>query len=103
MHRTNAWAAQTRWLTDQTYVSPNPGIWTDKITRRDRASGMTESELKRHRKGLADGYGHLPPRTKQEAAIVVVERALNALPARVRNGVTARMKWDLVEKVQNNR
>jgi len=96
---TNAWAAQTRWLTDKTYYSETPGIWTDRISRRDRASGVTDSELKRHHGGrgaLADAFGNLPPRNRSDAARVIVERIMARLSPSQRAAITPRQKWDIV-------
>jgi len=98
----NGWAAQTKMLCVKRYFSETPGIWTDRVTRRDRASGVTDTELKRIHKGRGDCSGNLPPVTKWEAAKQLVERALNGMSLAQRDAVTPRMKWEMVERVAGN-
>ena len=101
----NGWAKQTARLSDKTYYSPTPGIWTDKLTKSDRRCQLTDNELKRHHGGrgvLADAFGNLPSRNKAEAARIMVERVMNTLTPAQRAKITPRMKWDLVAAVADS-
>ena len=95
MSEMTAWQAQTRWLSDHRYYSPKRGIWHDRITRRDRLMMVTNSDLR----GLRDSSGNRAPRTRAEAAKMLVERAMDALPPAERRAITPAMKWHLVDRM----
>jgi hypothetical protein len=96
MPKTTAWQSQTKWLSDRRYYSERPGIWTDKVTSRDRNPAVRDRELTRKR-GVADGFGHFKPRNVRELAVVIIERAINKLPTAQRQAITPRMKWEAVD------
>lgn len=96
MARTTGWQAQTKWLTDQHYVSDKHGIWEDKVTRRDRECTVTDSDYRKVR-GRSDCSGNFKPRTAWERAKLAVESLMRTMPATQVGAITPRMKWELVD------
>jgi len=97
----SAWQSQTKWLSDQTYYSPKAGIWEDRITRRDRASLVTDGEMKRimglGKSKLADSLGNLPSRNRYTQAKTLVERLMFKLPQVARDRIAPELKWRVVD------
>ncbi len=103
MSKATAWQAQTKWLSDQRFVSSKrrQSIWTDRVTRGHRESRVTDREIVRKRDAVLDGYGNFISErmTKRDMARIIVERQMNTLAPARRAEITAAQKWKWVDAV----
>ena len=88
--RATAWQSQTKWLSDQTYYSERPGIWTDRVSKRDINPRVTDRDLERSRQKRPD---------RTAVAVQMVDRVMAKLPVLKRNAILPRTKWLCVELV----
>ena len=93
----NAFAQQTKWITDQRYVSSVPGgIWRDRVSKADRKCQLTDREVAR-KLGETDGYGNLPPQNMQQAAKLLIERLMNSMSSAQQAAISPRVKWQAID------